>query len=1073
MRRTLRLLSMIALLAFAPIAAFAQLGSIVGTVTDSNTGEVLPTANVFLVEISRGATTDFDGAYAIENVPAGVYTVRVTYVGYKQYTTSLEVGSSRVNLDVQLKADLVGLEELVVTGYGTQIKEKQTGNVASISGEAIQNSPVPTFEQALQGQLAGVNITAGNGKVGQGLQIRIRGAASVSASNEPLYVIDGVPVISSGDGIGPDQNPLAEINFNDIESINVLKDASAAAIYGSRASNGVIVITTKRGKSGKTNINVNFSQGFSGRTDDRDFLNARDYVNGFLRSAINLDLIDGLADSTNYFSPGQRSVTQVDPLNLPNEIDFFNQGFTWVGWIKNRFDSRYTRGTDWRNFEVDEDWGDEAFQDATQTNFDISASGGDDKTRFFVSGGIANQDGVLIDNKQLRYSGRLNVDHNVSDKLDVGMNLSLSRTETDRLSSDNSFATPLQLVAQPPIQPIIDPTTGGVNGNADLSFSDRNTATLYFNGLLNREGAEFTSVVFRSVGRAYADYEFIPGLSLRGEFGVDIRTQNENRWFGTSIVRNTGLFQGGGRSRWVQNVNYNTKALLTYQTTINTVHNVEAVSGIEFNQVKSNRTDVSAQDFPTNSFKTLAAASTVTNGTSDLTFSNFLSYFVRGNYDYNGKYLFQASARVDGSSRFGSDNQYGFFPSVSGGWILSRESFLEDNETISFLKLRASWGQTGNAGIGNFPSRGLFGGVAFNGQPGLAPTQAPNPELKWETTTQINFGVDFGVLNDRITGEIDYYIKDTEDLLLNQNVPATTGFTSIVDNIGDMENKGLEILINTYNFVGEFSWRTSFNFARNINKVTNLDGQIIEGGDFNRAQEGSPVGVFFGAEFAGADPRNGDALWFWNNDAWDGNAGSLPNGVFLLDRFGNKPVTNNFGAANRIVLGDPNPDFIGGLTNQFSYKGFDLNILLQYQYGNDIHNAAGNFMSASFDFFDNQTTDQLDFWTPDNPNTDVPEARFISGNGTQLSSRWLEDGSFIRLKTVTLAYSLPRSILSQVGMNSLRVYATGQNLITWTSYSGWDPEVNTDFLASNIGLGNDFYAAPQARTILFGINLGF
>lgn len=1041
-----RLRSLVFVLVFSlfQVAAYAQQGTLTGRITDTNSGEVLPTANVFLVEARLGATTDFDGIYTISNIPPGSYTLRVTYVGYKSFTTQVDVGSAETTLDIRLEPDLVGLEELVVTGYTSQIKEKQTGNVAQISGEAIENIPVPTFEQALQGQLAGVQITAGNGKLGQGLQIRIRGASSVSASNEPLYVIDGVPVITDSDAITSTNNPLADINFNDIESINVLKDASAAAIYGSRAANGVVVITTKKGKVGRTKINVNFNRGVSSPTGKRDFLNAQEYRDGFLTAAQNTDFLDGETTSRDQTT-----------------------GF-WYSFVQARFD-RYASGTDWQNLEVDQDWQDEAFQDASQMNIDVSASGGTDKTRFFLSGSLSDQDGILIDNNLARYAGRLNLDHTVSDKLNIGMNVTVSRNFQNRLANDNSFATPLQLVAQPPIQPVIDPATGGVNGNIDLD-PDSRFQTLYFNGLLYRDGHRYQTTAFRSLGRAYLNWEIVPNLKLNAEFGADIRTQNENRWFGSSVARVTGVETGIVRARWVQQVATNSKAILNYSNTFDDVHNVSVIGGVEFNQQNNIRSDVTGQDLPTNDFKFVASAATISAGSSDYTVRNFLSYLSRVEYDYDGKYLLTASARVDGSSRFGIDNRYGFFPAVSAGWILSKESFLANQSALSFFKLRGSWGLTGNAGIGNFPSRGLWGANNYNGVAGLDQTQIANPNLGWEQTTQFNVGAEFGLIEDRITGEFDYYVKNTEGLLLNVNIPGTTGNRSVFDNVGELENKGWEFVLNSYNFVGEFSWSTSFNIAANDNEITNLQGQVITGGDYNQAREGFPIGVFYTVEFAGANPANGDAIWYLNTADDAAVAAANPGSVFELD---GRYVTSDYSLAERKVLGNPNPDFIGGFNNTFSYKGFDLNVLFQFVYGNEIHNAGGLYMSASFDWFDNQTADQLDGWTPENTNTDVPEARFVWGNGTQDSDRWIEDGSFIRLKTVNLAYNVPRELTSRIGINSLRLYVTGQNLITWTKYSGWDPEVNTDFLAGNIGLGNDFYAAPQARTIMAGINLGF
>ena len=415
---------------------------------------------------------------------------------------------------------------------------------------------------------------------------------------------------------------------------------------------------------------------------------------------------------------------------------------------------------------------------------------------------------------------------------------------------------------------------------------------------------------------------------------------------------------------------------------------------------------------------------------------------------------------MDGSSRFGSDNRYGFFPAVSAGWILTEESFAESfNNVLPYLKLRASAGITGNAAIGNFGSRGLWGGSNYGGFSGIVPSQIPNPNLTWETTTQYNVGFDFGLFNNRISGEFDYYVKNTDDLLLNVQIPATSGFNTSLQNVGSMENTGWELVLNTINVQGPLSWTSSFNISSNKNTVTNLDGQVLTGGLISRALEGHSIGVFFAPEFAGVDPANGNALFnvYSDDDCRE----------FV-------ETTRFYNSATQCVIGNPNPKFIGGLGNTVSYRGFELNVLFQFVYGNDGYiGGHGRWSRGNGIFEDNSTRDQLNSWTPDNPNTNIPEARYIVANGNQHSSRYISDASYLRLKNVTLGYQVPRSMLAGTGLNTVRLYATGVNLLTWTNYKGWDPEMNTDFLAGNISLGTDFYTAPQARTISFGIDIGF
>jgi len=459
----------------------------------------------------------------------------------------------------------------------------------------------------------------------------------------------------------------------------------------------------------------------------------------------------------------------------------------------------------------------------------------------------------------------------------------------------------------------------------------------------------------------------------------------------------------------------------------------------------------------------IASAARKTDASSTQSDYRFASYFSRLNYKFNDKFLLGLSARIDGSSRFGADNRYGFFPAVSAGWVISEESFLKDVELISFMKLRASWGQTGNAEIGNFPQLGLFTGDAgYGALPGQRPSQLANPSLGWETTNQIDIGLDFGILRNRINGEIDYYEKNTTGLLLNVNVPGSTGFSTQTKNVGALTNKGFEFVLNTDNLVGQFKWRTSLNASTNNNKITDLQGQVIEGGlaNMSRAVEGQPLGTFFTVEYAGVDPENGDALFYKNTTGADGT----------VDR----STTNRYNDAQRAVIGSPLPKWVAGVTNTFSYKGVELSVFLNGVFGNKLNfYGAGRFSSANGRFEDNQTANQLNAWTPENTDTNVPQARLFFNNGAQASSRFIEDGSFVRLRNVTLAYNLPKSIINKIKLNNVRLYVTGQNLLTFTKYSGWDPEVNADDIVSNIALGYDFYTTPQAKTFMGGLNISF
>jgi len=502
------------------------------------------------------------------------------------------------------------------------------------------------------------------------------------------------------------------------------------------------------------------------------------------------------------------------------------------------------------------------------------------------------------------------------------------------------------------------------------------------------------------------------------------------------------------------------------------------VLGTEFQKTTVDNTWVEGENFPTDDLKTLASAGKVTDGTQTITEYAFLSYFSRATFDYKSKYLVTIAGRIDQSSRFGAENRTGFFPAVSAGWVLTKEDFLANNNTFSFLKFRTSYGKTGNAGIGNFTHLGLYGVTPYNGEPGFIPTQIPNPDLSWESTKQLDFGLDFGLFKNRISGEIDYYVKKTEDLLLDVPVPGTSGFSTQTQNIGNVENKGFEFVLNTTNLTGDFQWNTSFNFSVNKNEVTDLGGQdIIDAGSsrfMNVVKVGKPLGVFWGAEYAGvaadfieggnpdgSDIYGGDAIWYVNETDADGNP--VNPGA----------ITNDFSVVNFVDLGHPTPDYIGALTNTLMYKGFEFSFTFQGVTGNKIHLSGDTYMAANAAWYDNQLADQANAWKNPGDITNVPQARLGYSNGDQgRNSRYLSDGGYIKLRSLMLAYVFPKELISKIKFDNLRIYIQGQNLLTFTKYTGWDPEVSTDFAVDNVVSGVDFYSAPQPRSITFGINIG-
>lgn len=1023
MKRALQLFSVFLFLLLS-FRSFGQNIDVSGVVTSDDDGSGLPGVNVVLKGTTRGVLTDSDGKYSI-SVPSNG-TLLFTYIGFKEQEVPVN-GRSVIN--ISLSGDLQALDEVIVTGFGSQIKRELTGNIARLKMSESAEMPMTTFEQGIQGKAAGVQINQGSGKLGQTMRISVRGQSSVSASNEPLYVIDGIPMTQNTGR--RDVNMMADINPQDIESVEILKDASAGAIYGARAANGVILITTKSGKSGRTNVNFGMQFGSSKPTNILKFLNTKQYVDFYRMAAGNADVLD-----------------EMDPSD-PNSNTAYMEDFFVTQSV----------GTFGTANQADTDWGSLAFQDAPQRQYDLSISGGSEKTSFYVSGQILDQTGILLGNAFGRISGRMNLNHKVSRKMNIGINLGLSRSLNERVSGDNSFGNPLQLVALPPMTPAIDPATGLPTGSppGDVSIP------MYFNSMLYIGNSYFNTTNLRNIGNVYGDYEIFKGLRFRTEFALDFLNSHVERYYNSNTQRNTGAPMGIADQTYRRVENYNTNNYFSYIKDMG-LHGINATLGMSFQNSTAKDMYAEGQDFPSDAYKQIESAARKTDARSTRTDYSFVSYFARVNYKWSDKYLLGLSGRVDGSSRFGANNRYGFFPAVSAGWVVSEEEFLRNSGTVSFLKIRGSWGVTGNAEIGNFPQLGLFSGDAgYGGLPGQRPSQIGNPDLGWETTKQVDLGIDFGFLKNRINGEIDIYSKQTTGLLLAVNVPGTTGFTSIVKNVGSLSNKGFELVINSDNLVGAFKWKTGFNMAINRNKISELNDQIIEGGvsSMSRAMEGQPLGTFYTVEYAGVDPANGDALWYKNTKNEDGE---------IIDR----STTNRYNEAERVVIGNALPKWTAGFSNTFSYKGVDLNVLFNGVFGNKLNfYGVGRYSSANGRFEDNQTVNQLAAWTPENRDTNVPQARLFYNNGAQASSRFIEDGSFLRLRNATLGYSLPKNVISKAKLNSVRVYVTGQNLLTFTKYSGWDPEVNSDDFSSNVGLGYDFYSTPQAKTFLFGLNVGF
>lgn len=990
---------------------FGQKKTITGKVTDE-TGP-LPGVSIIIKGTTTGTETDFDGNYSIE---ANIGDILVfSFVGMA--TQEKTVGISNI-INVILSSDNL-LEEVVVVGFGTQSKQLLTDNVAKIDSDQIGGISTPSVQGALIAKAPGVQITQINGKLEGGVKVIIRGLSSVSASQEPLYVIDGIEMNNRNtSSITAKLNPLLSLNPNDIESIDILKDASATAIYGAKGTNGVILITTKRGKRGKSSISLDFSTGIGEPTHKRDWLNTSQYVELLQESAFNSGFFADRAESD-----------------------------AWVDGRLQRYEG------DQNYLDVNTDWQDEAFQTSIIKDANVSVSGGNEKTRSFISGSYNDTKGIVRGNSLKRYSMRANLDHEVNTYFSLGLNASYSSTVIDRIAGDNAFVTPLQAIAQIPTSP------------AYLADGEPNGNSLYPNFLLQDKYSYRKTTIRRILSKVFGDLKILPVLTFRSELGYDYLYQ--------TVDRNTGRlapFQSTNGQSFASDDGteiISTNNYFTFDKRFFNTSNLNIILGMNYTRLKNRANSVTGDGFPTDDFRSISSAATISAGTG--TFTNWaqVSYFARAVFDYENKYILKGSIRRDGSSRFGKNKRNGYFPAFSVGWILSREQFLEDSNVLSNLKLRASWGTNGNTPTDNFGSLGLYGGTGYDGVSGLQFTQGENPDLKWEETSQTNIGLDFGFLNNRITGEIDYYIKKTKDLIFRERIPFEAGIAgatdhTIIKNIGNLENKGFEFVLNTINVQNDdLTWRTSFNIATNNNKITNLPNGADQITGRNILREGDPINAFYMVEYAGVNSDTGDAIYYLNTENPDGSL--------------NRNTTSNYAEAQRVVLGNPNPDILAGLSSSLDYNGIDFSFTFQGQWGASLYNNAGQYQETGFgNGLDNQDVYIYENrWQQPGDVTDVPQARLFNNNGHSASSRYLQKADFIRLRNATIGYSLPQKTIEKIGMSKVRVYVSGLNLLTFTDYRGYDPESSNDDANTNTNVGNTFYSAPPAKVYTVGVNLTF
>lgn len=982
--------------------SFAQT-EITGNVTSRTDKLPLPGVNVVIKETNDGVVTDESGDFSLA-VPSEGKTLVFSFIGMA--TQEVVIGN-RTRFEISLAEDQRSLDEVVVVGYGTMDRRRLASAVSSIGSDELERDPLPSLTQAIQGKAGGVQVTQNSGTPGGGISIRVRGTTSINASSEPLYVIDGVPVNSSTNFIGgqdfdfggADQgiNVLASINPSDIASIEVLKDAAATAIYGARASNGVVLVTTKRGRADESRISINAYAGFSEVPRERwlPFMNSEEYV-------------DYIQDLWSY-NPGGGSP---NPLLL--------------------------------NTAVDMDWQRETFRTAPIQNYEVSATGGSEKTQYYTSFGYYNQEGTIKNSGFHRYSFRLNLDHQHSDRLQFNANVNITSAFNRRIQEENSRSAPIRNgLVTPPTLPIRDEAGNWV---FDPQVTSRENPIAWLTLPTN------TAENLRILTNVGATYRFSDALVFKTNFGVDLSTIEENFFLPPNGVRfNEGIGLGGNRiskdQLWL-NENY-----FEFQKDINEDNSFDAILGMSFQESKFSFTDARRTNFPFNEIPIISAGGIISGANASVQEWSIVSYFTRVNYNLKDKYFLTANYRIDGSSRFGALNKYGHFPSVAFAWRIGDEGFLRDNSFLENLKIRTSWGLSGNQEIPNYVNQILFsGGQVYNEQPGFLPNVYGSGELGWETTEQYNFGVDFTLFNDRINVLADYYVKNTRDLLILVQIPRTSGYQNTFTNLGEIQNRGFEFELSSRNLTGEFVWNTSLNMTFNRNEVLSLpEGDLLGGiGNFNIAREGLPLGSFYGWVMNGVNQETGMIDFVWE----DGTLGS--------------PTREQ----DRQIIGNPNPRLFGGITNNFFYKNFDLSVMGQFVGGVELYNYTAFYRLSGFNLSGNGDKAWTRRWRQPGDVTDVPRPSPGSLDNAAVSTRWVEDGSFFRIRNITLGYTLPSTLAERLKVSNMRIFTTVQNAFVFTKYTGYDPEVNA-LSSDGVAYGTDHSNYPQPRMFTGGINITF
>ncbi len=997
-----------------------------GKVTDES-GLPLPGVSVVIKGTAIGMITDGSGEYALVNVSDHA-VLQFSFVGMK--SQEIPVGDNSV-INVVLQEETIGLEEVVAIGYGTVKKSDLTGSVSSIKTEDLRKVPVTSFDQAIQGRASGVQVTQASSAPGGRVMIRVRGGNSLSSSNEPLYVVDGYPISAgtSAGGSGAGQNPLATLNTSDIASIEILKDASATAIYGARGANGVVLITTKRGQIGKTQVTFDGYSGIQTIANKLDMMNAREFAELVNEARLN----DGLSPA------------------FPNNNDLYNFPDP----------SSIGEGVDYQ---------DEIFRSAPIHSYNLGISGGNESVRYSFGGSYFGQTGIVEGTDFNRASFRTNIDSKINEKLTISTNLTASHVWGDIGTSEgdggNNAGVVNSAILMPPTVPV---------KQADGSYTQMNPtpggSTIQNPVPIARLATNYQEIE-RLLGSVEASWKIIEGLSLKVTFGTDMSSANRSVYWPKETVN--GYNANGSASQANRKMaSYLNENILTYERVFGD-HSLNVTGGFTWQTFHNQFFSAGATNFPTDVYgaDNLDAGTSYNRPDSEKEQSQLASWLGRINYIYKGRYYLTLTGRADGSSKFGANNKWAFFPSVAAAWRISDEQFMSASSLVSNLKLRASYGQTGNQDIANYQSLARMGimNYPFNGvlNSGVGPNNIPNPDLKWESTSTTDIGFDMGIFENRLNLVIDYYYKKTTDLLWNISTPRTIGFSSIFKNIGSIENKGLEVSLGGDITTGKLKWNSQLNWSRNRNKVLEIPG-------YTPSNQGSLSGHL---KVNGSWLETGLPVGVWNLLKYDGvfqdqaqlEAGprSSTNDKLGAARFVDKSKDGKINYTDdRMIVGDPNPDFTFGWSNNFEFKGFDLSIYMQGSYGNDIINVQRAESNVSGPW-GNQRREILNRWTPTNTNTNVSRAR-VTVDPLLLQSSWLiEDGSYLRVKTMTLGYTFTKLKF----MSSLRLYVTGQNLITLTDYSGFDPEVNSQG-NSNLQMGVDYNAYPAAKAVMVGVSASF